>query len=213
MVGRATPRAVLSLVLRDHGFKARRSAPTPRRPPPASRPRHPRALRRQCRARPAVEFGPEDPHIDIRVGDVGITSYFAQNVGRDATSRPFDLQRHAGPRREVFREGRLLHFTDQRSRRARAADAGRVSTSTWRSSTIRGPTTSPDHAVLHVLRAGRADGVGGSAPRPIERTESPEGTEQCLDDVKPRLSSGEPWPVAPIGSSRRVHAGGRRGPS
>jgi len=30
-------------------------------------------------------FGPEDPYIDIRVGDVGITSYFAQNVGRVAT--------------------------------------------------------------------------------------------------------------------------------
>lgn len=31
-------------------------------------------------------FGPEDPHVDVRVGDVGITSYFAQNTG-DAPTR------------------------------------------------------------------------------------------------------------------------------
>ncbi|MBL9011275.1 MAG: cytochrome c oxidase assembly protein [Alphaproteobacteria bacterium] len=30
-------------------------------------------------------FGPVDPYIDIRVGDVGITSYFAQNTGSRST--------------------------------------------------------------------------------------------------------------------------------
>ena len=30
-------------------------------------------------------FGPEDPHIDVKVGETGITTYFAQNYGTVAT--------------------------------------------------------------------------------------------------------------------------------